>query len=283
MYSPILEKIFQERILLSQHLLLYCYDETFLEEIFQKYVRYPFSIIHTKTSSYLKHDSIFIFDMKKCREDKCNLLNLIKEIALTKEHFTKYQFKYIILLNFDHSNDYFQKGLKSYLDQYGVIFIFLCSKFSKIQKYILSHVVQIRIKVPLTYEKNKCIMINQSYQNQKKYESIVTNEMRSTKELLLHKLIHSFKKDLSQMDRSNEIRDFAYHFLISGCPFSDFLRLIHDYLIQNLLLPIRIKGLLIKELSFCENLYEKCFKKGIIVEYTFLKIYDIIHKYTYCF
>ena len=104
--------------------------------------------------------------MKKCREDKCNLLNLIKEIALTKEHFTEYQFKYIILLNFDHSNDYFQKGLKSYLDQYGVIFIFLCSKFSKIQKYILSHVVQIRIKVPLTYEKNKCIMINQSYQNQ---------------------------------------------------------------------------------------------------------------------
>jgi hypothetical protein len=282
MYSSILEKIFQERILLSQHILLYCYDETVLKEIFHKYVSYPFSIIHTKTSSYLKHESVFLFDMKKCREDKYNLLTLIKDIALTKEHFTKYQFKYIILLNFDHSNDYFQKGLKSYLDQYGVIFIFLCSKFSKIQKYILSHVVQIRIKVPLTYEKNRYIMINRSYQNQKKYESIVTNKIRLTKEVLLQKLIHSFKKDLSQMDRSNENRDFAYHFLITGYPFSDFLRLIHDYLIQNLLLPNRIKGLLIKELSFCENLYGKCFKKGIIVEYTFLKIYDILHKYTYC-
>ena len=149
MFPPILKNIFQKRIHLSQHLLLYCYDNNLLKEVLKTITQYPFKRITHKNTSYLNFESLYLFDIKECKEDKCDLLSLINEISLTKEYFTENKYKYIFLNNFHESNEYFQKGLKSYLDKYSVIFIMLCSEFSNIQKYILSHVIQIRIPIPV--------------------------------------------------------------------------------------------------------------------------------------
>ena len=124
MFPPILKKVFQQRILLSQHLLLYCYENDILKEFFNKYIQYPFKSINYKNTSYLNYESIYVFDIKKCKEDKCDLLSIIDEISLTKDHFTNNDYKYIFLKNFHESNEYLQKGLKSYLDKYSVIFIY---------------------------------------------------------------------------------------------------------------------------------------------------------------
>ena len=104
MFRLILQKIFNKRILLSQHLLLYsCESELLndtLEQIINKYLRISFHPIKDKNTTYLNYESIYLFDIKKCKEDKCDLLSLIQEISLTKNHFTKDDYKYIFLKKF---------------------------------------------------------------------------------------------------------------------------------------------------------------------------------------
>lgn len=277
MFPPILHKIFNKRILLSQHLLLYsCESELLndtLEQIINKYLRISFHPIKDKYTTYLNYESIYLFDIKKCKEDKCDLLSLIQEISLTKNHFTKDDYKYIFLKNFHESNEYLQKGLKSYLDKYPVIFILLSSKFSKIQRYILSHVLIVRIPLIIKNKKQN--------DNLSKLENITGKKIILTKDAFIQKHIRMYKDKLNNKERIRKIRDISYEFLNSGYSLCEYLQIFLGIILKNLIMPLSVKEKTIKDISFCETLYEKCFRKGVLVEYIFLKLYDNVKYYTH--
>jgi len=277
MYESILKKIFNKRIILSQHLLLYTCEKELLadilDKIINKYLNIPLHQINNKNTSYLNYESIFLFDMKKCKEDKCDLLSIIDQISLTRDHFTKNNYKYIFIKNFQESNDYLQKGLKSYLDKYSVIFIFLTSKFSKIQRYILSHVLVVRIPNLI---KNKI-----QNENQSKLENILGKKIILPKDTFIQKHIGIYKDKLNNKDRIKKIREISYEFLNSGYSLCEYLQILLDIIIKNLIMPLSVKENVIKDISFCETLNEKCFRKGVLVEYIFLKLYDNLKYYTH--
>ena len=281
MFPPILKKIFKKKIILSQHLLLYCYDNDLLKEVLKTITQYPFKRITHKNTSYLNYESLYLFDFKKCKEDKCDLLSIIDNISLTKEYFTDNQYKYIFLNNFQESNEYFQKGLKSYLDKYSVIFILLCSEFSKIQKYILSHVIQVRIPIPTIIRENSLLVNDQLNRAKDKLEMIIGKEIILSKDALVQKQIGIYKEEITNKERIKKIKDLSYEFLISGYPLSEYLQKVLVIILKNLIIPISVKEKCVKDISFCETLNEKCFRKGVIIEYTFLKIYDNLKYYTH--
>jgi len=281
MFPPILKKIFQKRILLSQHLLLYCYDNNLLKEVLKTITQYPFKRINHKNTSYMNYESLYLFDIKRCKDDKCDLLSIIDEISLTKDHFTKNDYKYIFLINFHESNEYFQKGLKSYLDKYSVIFILLSSQYSKIQNYILSHVLQIRIPLSIIVNNNELLVNDKPNKAKDKLETIIGKDIILTKDSLVQKLFDIYKKDLSNKKKYIQIKDISYEFLISGYPYSEMLRKILLMILKNPIMPLSIKENCVKDISFCETLGEKCFRKGVLVEYVFLKLYDNLKYYTH--
>lgn len=285
MFHQTLKRIFQKRIHLNHHILIYCYDESVLQDTLHTYLNYPFFIVKTKTTSYQRYESIYMFDLKLCKHDKCNLLEILKEITLTTEHFSGSQFKTIILQNFDCANDYLQTGLKYYLDKYSSIFILITGKHSKVQKYIVSHIVTIRIPCPTKLKKENLILHNEESKNLKQFTLITgrdKDKIKTYKEIVIDNILCIYKKDISDQNRIIEIREYSYRYLITGYSQVEFMRELCKTLIKNLILPVRIKGLIIKEIAFVEHIYVKTFKKQIVIEYILLKIYYLLRQYTYC-
>ena len=89
------------------------------------------------------------------------------------------------------------------------------------------------------------------------------------------------KKKSKIKKESKKIKDLSYEFLISGYLLSEYLRMFLSVILKNLIMPIIVKESIIKDISFCETLYEKCFRKGVLVEYIFLKLYDNVKYYTH--
>jgi len=110
-------------------------------------------LYHSENFKAFTHTNYYIFDCNVIL-NKQSFIEYLKNIVKTYDYYNE-QSKYIILLNFDHTNELIQNSLRVIVEKASNTckLIFVASKLNKIISPLQSRCVHIRIPTPSLFDK----------------------------------------------------------------------------------------------------------------------------------
>jgi hypothetical protein len=196
---------------------------------------------------YETHNNIFYFETLEIKKYFDEFFRFLKElINIESIHMNEI----IIIKDFHELNTIQQNIFKSFFNKR--VFILLTSKYSMINRNILSYFVTLRL--PRTPEKDN-----------------------NLKELLFDKFLKCIvEKDIEKK------KDVCYQLQQSGIDMNEFFRDMCSHIISNLVITISVKIKIIRIFEEYERYYQKSYKDLIVLEGLLIKISYELKYFIHC-
>ena len=250
----ILTKTFLSKCLQTRttHLLVYGSNLSFINDYFQLQTYKP---IHNYKIDYSVSISHYFIDVSKCKK-KSNLIDLLRELCISPNYYSKDEFKKVILLvNMDRINTIYQQSVKTIVDKsyLSCMFIIHTNNLNSIDSNIRSRFIILSLPP----------YVNQDVTIQITYKNII----KILKKQMNKKVIES-------------IREISYYYYMNHKNSVELQELLIKNICSNYTLPNSIKYDIVNDFAHLNMLYQHSYRKPLFLECMILCLFKHLQHHT---
>lgn len=205
---------------------------------------------------YKCKDNIFLIDIHMLT-NKSELIELLKKICVSIDHFGEYiSKKVIILLNIDSFNIQLFQKIRSFIDKTFMTSIFFLhsNKNNITDKNLYSRYIILQLPTKISND--------------------------TTTKITYKNIIKLLKKPLTNKSIES-IREICYMYYMNHSDSLDLQKMIVEKIGSNLYLPNQIKKDVIEDITSINKLYSYSYRKPIFLECIIYSLFKHLENYTY--
>ena len=210
--------------------------------------------IYNKTSNYLRFESTYVFDSTSYKNKK-ELIDDIKSIIYSMNHYDIKHKKNIIILNIQLLNNIYQRSIKTLINNSYKTSIFMI------------HSMKIYSVDSLLRNQLICMNIPES------------SSIDNTNIICYNKIIKYIKTPITSQT-INKIKELSYYYYMYHKDSVGFQRYIIKQIGQNNYLPNKIKIDIVKDITELNHHYQYSYRKPIFLEAIIMCLFKHLENYT---
>jgi DNA polymerase III delta prime subunit len=252
--------------------------------------------IKSEEISYTITNYYYEFDLKFIINRNINtLIEIIKEIIISKDFYSENNLKIILLKDFNHIKTSLQNKLRVIMEKYRETTVFICftNTYDSIIQPLRSRFLSLRFSRETYKDKRKIIYNSDKKLKTHKYydfmyslknEEIIKiidkeNEIESYKniyDLVISEIITIYKKEKIDKKDYTKLKGIAYNILKNNINIKKFYYHLLNSLLKEVSIRDKSKYKLIKIFSDSEYNFIKSYRNIIILESLLINIYYTI-------
>lgn len=252
--------------------------------------------IKSEEISYTITNYYYEFDLKFIINRNINtLIEIIKEIIISKDFYSENNLKIILLKDFNHIKTSLQNKLRVIMEKYRETTVFICftNTYDSIIQPLRSRFLSLRFSSETYKDKRKIIYNSDKKLKTHKYydfmyslknEEIIKiidkeNEIESYKniyDLVISEIITIYKKEIIDKKDYIKLKGIAYNILKNNINIKKFYYHLLNSLLKEVSIRDKSKYKLIKIFSDSEYNFIKSYRNIIILESLLINIYYTI-------